>query len=118
MDLISSETARLKGLKTSHDIELQQQKKKKELNSVTDAVKAAATEQHRTDKLREEKHLFDQECRNEAEEKKSLLQAVINEAKESGFPMPDSLIKLLNNTNGKFFLFIAMENIFYNFFFI
>lgn len=36
----------------------------------------------------------------EARQNRDLLQAVIAESKASGFPMPPSLIKLLNSTNG------------------
>ena len=49
-----------------------------------------------------EQMAFEMECKRDAEEKKSLLQAVINESSESGYPMPPSLIKLLNHNNGKY----------------
>lgn len=112
MDTISTETSRLQSLKESHQIEVDQENKKKESNSVAAAAATAATEEYRIGRLNEEKKTFEAECRNEAEEKKSLLQAVINEAEDSGYPMPPSLIKLLNNTNGKRHKFLFIEFIY------
>lgn len=96
LDLISSETSKLQGLQQSNQIDLELRKKKEKVNS-----NAANANQTREQLIRAEKLAFEKECIREAGEKKSLLQAVINEAQESGFPMPPSLIKLLNHTNGK-----------------
>ena len=103
LDLISSETSKLQGLKESHKIELDLRKKKAKAYADSQAANA---EQSKLEMIRAEKLAFEKECSREAEEKKSLLQAVINEAQESGFPMPPSLIKLLNHTNGKLFFFL------------
>lgn len=99
VDTIANETARLSSLRESQRIEV---RLKKKTNDSADSA-AIAAEQARVDQIRAEKIAFEQECRKEAEEKKSLLQAVINECDESGYPMPPSLIKLLNHTNGNFF---------------
>ena len=50
-----------------------------------------------------EQQEFEEEMKRDAEEKKLLLQAVINEANESGYPMPKSLIKLMHSQNGNYF---------------
>ena len=64
---------------------------------------------HPRDELQKaEKMAHDILRKKEAEEKRYLLQAVIREAEESGFPMPPSLIKLLNHTNGKKFLLFLL----------
>lgn len=55
-----------------------------------------AAEKEKKDRLQ-----FEEEMRKEAEEKQLLLQAVINEAQESGYPLPKSMIKLLHSQNGK-----------------
>lgn len=96
---ISTESAKLKNLKETYDIEATQMKNTKKTpgDTVVDATDVA-------EKLREErkeKIEHDRMLKRDAEEKRHLLQAVIREAEESGFPMPPSLIKLLNHTNGK-----------------
>ena len=105
MDDIYNETAKLQGLKHSRNIELGQKNKTEKSTAATAADAAAATEQRRLNEANAEKRAFELECKKDADEKKSLLQAVINEAHESGFPMPPSLIKLLNHTNGMLYLF-------------
>lgn len=45
---------------------------------------------------------FQRQCQKEADERKSLLQALISESEAAGFPLPPSLIKLLHSTNCKY----------------
>lgn len=99
LDIITNETSRLQSLRESHNIEVNEIQKRKKNDADAEADDA---EQSRIEELRAEKIAFEKECSRDAEEKKSLLQAVINESRESGFPMPPSLIKLLNHTNGKY----------------
>ena len=93
---ITNETAKLKRLKETHDLELKQMKNTKKAPNASEIADKLCQE-------RKEKLDHDLLSKRESEEKRHLLQAVISEAEESGFPMPPSLIKLLNHTNGKFF---------------
>lgn len=93
---ITAESAKLMKLKETFDIEAKQVKN---TDNNPDSVAPDVP-----DKIRDEKNdKLEHELmvKREAEEKRHLLQAVIREAEESGFPMPPSLIKLLNHTNGE-----------------
>lgn len=92
IEIISNETTKLKNLTETHKIEVKQKKKQ--------PIRRVSADQQRADLDRAEKIAFDLLCKREAEEKRYLLQAVIKEAEESGFPMPPSLVKLLNHTYG------------------
>ena len=98
LNVISRETRKLKSLKESHQIELSQKTTQPEPVPAADAEKIQIELQKKAEQM-----AFDMECKRDADEKKSLLQAVINESSESGYPMPPSLIKLLNHNNGKCF---------------
>ena len=100
LNVMSRETRKLKSLKESHNIELSQKTPSEPIEI------AAADDDDETQvqvQKKAEQMAFEMECKRDAEEKKSLLQAVINESSESGYPMPPSLIKLLNHNNGKLF---------------
>lgn len=50
---------------------------------------------------RMENLLFEKEIQIEKEEKRMLVQQIINESKAAGFPLPASVIQLMNSNNGK-----------------
>ena len=96
-DLITRESGKLINLKHVHSIVDQDRTQKKIIpDNEKDEILAA-------EKERREKMEFEEEIKRDAEEKQMLLQATINEAEESGFPLPKSLIKLLHSQNGNFF---------------
>lgn len=117
LNVISRETRKLKSLKESHEIELSQ-KPPSEPSQVPDddddGDDAAEKIQNEVQK-KAEQLAFEMECKRDAEEKKSLLQAVINESSEAGYPMPPSLIKLLNHNNGKYIYEHSVDFLLLNF---
>lgn len=99
MDVITVESSKLKKLKESYALELQQ--------DADDSIHGNADDDEITSKQIKEKQRVDDlefqiQCQLEAKNNRSLLQCVVSEAKASGYPMPPSLIKLLNSTNGKY----------------
>lgn len=82
-------------LKNTHGVILAE--KEKEKPPITPYCNKEAEENERLEKIR-----FEEEIKKEAEQKSLLLQAVVNEAASSGFPMPPSLVKLLQSNNGNF----------------
>lgn len=94
-DSISTETEKLQNLRNSHNAFMEQRKKEKSLKQRNPYINDEAAENEKREKMENE-----EEIRRDAEEKKLLVQAVINEANASGFPMPPSLVKLLQSNNG------------------
>lgn len=98
LDIISCESNKLSNFKKILAIEKQQVSiARKKNNACADASKTDRDQQDEADKIQ-----FQMECTREAEERRSLLQAVVSECQASGFKMPPSLIKLLHYNNGNF----------------
>lgn len=91
-DKISVEYEKLKNLKKIYQIEMDEEDMTNQNNSGSD-----------TNEIREKRDKLDflRECKEDEEEKKHLLQAVIMESAAAGFPMPPSMIKLMNSQNSK-----------------
>lgn len=91
LDVISNETEKKKNFLKIRNLEVEDDQPPEKLPP------------HPHNDLELEKHQleFQAQCQREAEEKKSLLSAVIAESKASGTPLPSSLIKLLHHNNGK-----------------
>lgn len=102
LDRITSESSKLQKLKESYIFEEKTGEKKKMSDDAEEQL--AETEKKRSQEL--ESHI---RIQLEAQQSRSLLQAVISESKASGFPMPPSLIKLLNSTNGNYDLSITLK---------
>lgn len=94
-DLITRESEKFLHLNNMLSVDLEQKKREKRLRDIHDQNDKAA-ENERMRKIQ-----FDEEIKKEREEKKLLLQAIINEAESSGCPLPPSLIRLLGSHNGK-----------------
>lgn len=84
-------------LKNSLEIEQEQQIKEKEMIG----NKPFLFNNDAIENERRQKEQFMLELQQEEQEKKLLLQAIINESESAGYPLPPSLIKLLNSNNGK-----------------
>lgn len=96
MDLITVESTKLQKLKETYALETKQATRSQKGSPKEDIVSKEMREKKRVDDLE-----FQIQCQLEAKNNRSLLQCVVAEAKASGYPMPPSLIKLLNSTNGK-----------------
>ena len=94
-DLITRESEKLRNLNNMLSVCKDYSKKENNIQYRQDQDKIAA-ENERKEKMR-----FEEELEREVQEKKSLLQAIINESAESGTPLPPSLIKLLHSNSGK-----------------
>lgn len=102
VDKITRETAKLSSLKKA----LECDDEKNQSNKCSPATTTATTTEKQTDldnEDRAEKVRFEIEMKKEAEERRGLLQAIISESQASGFPIPPSLIRLLNSNNGNYF---------------
>lgn len=95
-DVITRESEKLVGLNNSYEIEMEQRSKEKH---VKEKRVPYYNEQAVVNETRE-RLAFQEELEKEAKEKELLLQATINEAKNSGYPLPPSLIRLMNSQNG------------------
>lgn len=105
-DLITRESEKLANLRNVYNVLAQDQEKIIPNKESEDSIAA--------EKEKRERLQFEEEMRKEAEEKQILLQAVINESAESGYPLPKSMIKLLHSQNGKkkpFFFFVTGPNL-------
>lgn len=96
LDVISRETQKLMNLRNLYNLEQEKlHNERKAKDRAPFYVKGDAAERERRDQF-----IFQKEIERETEEKRSLLQAVISEAASSGYPLPPSLIKLMNSQNG------------------
>lgn len=96
-DEITNETEKLALLKSSYNVELDQRSRRKKIKEKNPHSRDDEAEEL----ARRERIDFLEEVEREAQEKNSLLQCIINEAEDSGYPLPPSLIRLLNSNNGK-----------------
>ena len=94
-DEITNETEKLALLKSSYNVELDQRSKRKQLKARNPYHNEIAEDNERREKLN-----FQEEIERESMEKKSLVQAIQNEAAATGYPLPPSLVKLLHSNNG------------------
>lgn len=93
-DLITRESEKIVSLRDMYTVDVEKKRKDERLQRLQDENHVAA-ENEKKERIR-----FEEEMKKEALEKKMLLQDIINEANESGYPLPPSLIKLLHGNNG------------------
>lgn len=96
LDVITRETQKLMHLRSTYNLEQEKLHNERKLKDRAPFyVHDDSAEKDRRDQLN-----FQLQMSREAEEKKSLLQAVVGEATSSGFQLPPSFIKLMSSQNG------------------
>lgn len=92
-------------LKNSYDLVMAQRENSKSLQSRLPYNNEQAEENERREHIE-----FQEEIRRDAEEKKLLLQAIVNEADASGCRLPSSVIRMMHSQNGKLILTFFKRN--------